>query len=145
MKFGLSFSLEWWEVNKWFPGNTFTLISPMFKTSTSLEVTFRSLRRFRLFELVKKNDDTIQPTCSHRGEKPRRKETLKRRITVASSLNEVSTEQLGNRLMVRGGGGVLLSLPTPLYAAGFYCRYTFKDDANGFPSVSDTCYMRKLT
>jgi hypothetical protein len=32
------------------------------------------------------------------------KETLKRRITVRSSLNEISTE-LGNRVMVGGGGG----------------------------------------
>ncbi len=31
------------------------------------------------------------------------KETLRRRITVTASFNEVSTDQMGNRLAVRGG------------------------------------------
>jgi hypothetical protein len=31
------------------------------------------------------------------------KETLRRKITVTSSFNEVSTDQMGNRVAVRGG------------------------------------------
>jgi len=40
------------------------------------------------------------------------KETLRRRrIAVTSSLNEISTDQLGNRVMERGGGAT----PAPTY------------------------------
>jgi hypothetical protein len=46
------------------------------------------------------------------------KETPKRRITVTSSLNGISTDQLGNRVVVRGKA--LLSPSPPLYAAGIW-------------------------
>jgi len=39
-------------------------------------------------------------------------ETPRRRITVVSSFNEISTDQLGTRVVVRGGGGVTPSSPT---------------------------------
>ncbi len=34
------------------------------------------------------------------------KEAPRRRITVTSSLKETSTDQLGNRVVMRGGGGM---------------------------------------
>jgi hypothetical protein len=37
------------------------------------------------------------------------KETSRRRIMVASSLNEISTDRLGNMVVVKGGGGGLRS------------------------------------
>ncbi len=41
-----------------------------------------------------------------------------RRITDTSSLNEISTEQLENRVVVRAGGGgaLLFPSPTPFYS-----------------------------
>jgi hypothetical protein len=41
------------------------------------------------------------------------KETARRRTTVTSSLNEISADQLGNRVVTGGGGGVI-RLPQPL-------------------------------
>jgi hypothetical protein len=40
------------------------------------------------------------------------KETSRRRINVTSSLNEIFTDQLGNRVAARGGG-ITLPAPTP--------------------------------
>jgi hypothetical protein len=54
------------------------------------------------------------------------KETHRRRITVTSSLNQISTDQLGN-----GGGGLR---PTP-------SEQIFKDVVNGFSSPSYICFM----
>jgi hypothetical protein len=71
------------------------------------------------------------------------KETPRRRITVTSSLSEISTDPLGKvggGEMGGGGGGVLLRLPPPLplqHASG----QMFKDDVNGFSSTSDICIM----
>jgi hypothetical protein len=53
-------------------------------------------------------------------------ETPRRRITVTSSLKGISTDQLENRVAVRGG-----------QAFG----QIFKDDVNGFPSTSDISCM----
>jgi hypothetical protein len=52
-------------------------------------------------------------------------EAPRRRITVTSSLYEISTELLGNRVVVRGKGG---TPPTPASA------HMFEDDVSGFPS-----------
>jgi hypothetical protein len=46
------------------------------------------------------------------------KETSRRRITVMSSLQEISTNQLGNRLVVRWEA--LLRPPPSLSTAGFW-------------------------
>jgi hypothetical protein len=40
------------------------------------------------------------------------RETPRRKITVTSSFNEISTDQLGYRVVVKGGG-VTLPVPTP--------------------------------
>ncbi len=61
-------------------------------------------------------------------------ETPRRRITVTPSFNEISTEQLWNRVVVGGGGeegGVTPHLhPFPQQA----CEQIFEDDVNGlFP------------
>jgi hypothetical protein len=60
----------------------------------------------------------------------------RRRMTVTSSLNEISTDQLGIRVVVREGG---VTPPTPMHsflqqASG----QIFKDDVNGFSSTSDS-------
>jgi hypothetical protein len=55
-------------------------------------------------------------------------ETHRRRIMVTSSFNEMSVDQLGNRVVERGGG-------TPPDPTPFYKRASgeiFKDDTNGF-------------
>ncbi len=45
------------------------------------------------------------------------KEKLRRGITVASSVNEISTDHLRNRVVVRGGRGVIRPPPpTPFYS-----------------------------
>jgi hypothetical protein len=44
------------------------------------------------------------------------------RITVTSSFNEISTDQLGNRV-VGGGGGEALLLPPPTYCRRLLDRY----------------------
>jgi hypothetical protein len=67
------------------------------------------------------------------------RELSRRRRTVTSSLNEIFTDQLGNRVVV-GGGGALLRPPPPLSIAGF-SRRIFKDDVNGFFSTPDICLM----
>jgi hypothetical protein len=53
-----------------------------------------------------------------------------RRITVTSSFNEISTDQLGKRIVLRGKG-FTPSTPNP-----FYSRLLdrLKDDVNGFSS-----------
>jgi hypothetical protein len=48
-----------------------------------------------------------------------KKEAQRRSITVMSSLNEISTDQLGNGMVMVKGGGALLSPPTP---TPFYSR-----------------------
>jgi hypothetical protein len=47
------------------------------------------------------------------------KKTPRRRITVTSSLNEISTNQLGNRVVIRREG-VSLPVPIPFSTAGFW-------------------------
>ncbi len=68
---------------------------------------------------------------------------LRRRITVTSSLNEISTDQLGNRVMVKGGwggGGVGVN-PAAYISLQQAFGQIFKDDVSGFPSSSDICFM----
>jgi hypothetical protein len=58
------------------------------------------------------------------------KEIPKRTITVTSFFNEISTDQLGNRVKVRGWG---VNTPSPpLYTTAAYWQI-FKDDVTGFP------------
>jgi hypothetical protein len=60
-----------------------------------------------------------------------RREKSMRRITVTSSLNEISTDQLGIRMVVREGG---VTPPTPMHS--FLHKASgqiFKDDVNDFP------------
>ncbi len=60
-----------------------------------------------------------------------------RRITATSSSNEISTDQLGNRVLVKGIG------VTPPAHTPFYKRFLgqiFKDDVNGFSSL-DICFI----
>jgi len=47
------------------------------------------------------------------------KETPRRRITLTSSLNEISTNQLGNREIVREGGRRYSARPHPFLKSGF--------------------------
>jgi hypothetical protein len=54
----------------------------------------------------------------------------KRRITVTSSLNEISTDQLGTRVRPP------LMHPFLQRAAAWIC----KDDVNGFSFTSDSCF-----
>jgi hypothetical protein len=65
------------------------------------------------------------------------KETTRRRITVTSSSNEISTNQLGNKVVSgggRGGGGSYCASPHSFkqQASG----QIFKDDVHGFTSIS---------
>jgi hypothetical protein len=55
------------------------------------------------------------------------KETQRRRITVTSSLTEISRDQLGKRVVVEEASGQI-----------------FKDDVNGFPSsrILASCLLR---
>ncbi len=65
------------------------------------------------------------------------KKIAKRRITVTSSLYKLSTDQLRNRVGVRG------SLPRPplaLFTASFHGQIV-EDVVNGLPSTSDICFM----
>jgi hypothetical protein len=67
------------------------------------------------------------------------REIPRKRIT---SLNELSTDQLGNRLVVKGGcrGRHYSARPPPLsteQAPG----QIFEDDVNGFSSTSVICFM----
>ncbi len=64
------------------------------------------------------------------------KETPRRRIAVTSSLNEISTDQLGKRVEVRGERRYS-ARPHP--AAG----QIFKDDVIGFSSISDFFFVPK--
>jgi hypothetical protein len=58
---------------------------------------------------------------------------LRRRITDTSSLNEISTNQPGNRAVMRGGNVTLTS------------GQIFKNDESGFFSNSDICFMSATT
>ncbi len=59
------------------------------------------------------------------------KKTPRRRITVTSSLNEIFTDQLGNRVVKREGGGVT---PHPFLQQAFlFSGQLFKDNVNDFP------------
>jgi hypothetical protein len=62
---------------------------------------------------------------------PCMKETQRRKKTKMSSLSEVSTDQLGNRVV--RGCGTLLPIPFSQQA----CGQILKDDVNGFSSTSD--------
>ncbi len=68
-------------------------------------------------------------SCIYGGRGGTMKETLRRRITVTSSLNEISTDHLRN-----GDGGEALLLPPPPLFTGFL------DDVNGFSSMN-ICFM----
>jgi hypothetical protein len=63
----------------------------------------------------------------------------RRIITVTSSLNEISTDQLGKRVV--GGGGVTQHA-SPLCAASFWKDIYLKDDVNDFPSISRILVFR---
>jgi hypothetical protein len=69
------------------------------------------------------------------------KETPRMRITVTSSLNKISKDQLGNNsnivMVVRGE----TLLPTSVLYSKLLDRY-FNDDVNIFISTSDICFMR---
>jgi hypothetical protein len=69
------------------------------------------------------------------------KETSWMRITVTSSLNEISTDQVENKMVVSGGGGRRYSALIPFYkqASG----QIFNDDVNGISSTLDICLMGK--
>jgi hypothetical protein len=54
---------------------------------------------------------------------------IEEEITVTSSLNEISTDQLGNRVVPKGGGGCPHQLPIQLLASG----QIFIDDVTAFP------------
>ncbi len=58
-------------------------------------------------------------------------------MTVTSSLQEISTYQQGNRVVVRGGGATALTHPFPQPDSG----QIFKEDVNGFSSGSAICFM----
>jgi hypothetical protein len=64
----------------------------------------------------------------------RMKETPRRRIAVTSSLNELPTDQLGNRVFIGDGGdGVTPSAPSLLHQES---GQMYKDDVHGFsPAV----------
>jgi hypothetical protein len=66
------------------------------------------------------------------------KETLRRRISVMSSLNEISKDQLRNRLAVRGKECHCIHPLPPLSTAT--SGELLKDDVNGFSSASDICF-----
>jgi hypothetical protein len=67
------------------------------------------------------------------------KETSRRRITVTSTLDEISRGQLGNLVVVwGGGGGALLRLPP---SSTFFSRLLDSEKLNGFSSPSDIPYM----
>ncbi len=53
-----------------------------------------------------------------------------------SSLNEISMDQLGNRVVVRGWG---VTPPAPPLSTSAF-RQIFKDDVKGFSSSSDICF-----
>jgi hypothetical protein len=75
--------------------------------------------------------DKLAPEGSHELIK----EISRRRITVTSSLKEISTDQVGKR------GEALLFPPPTLYTAGFWIY--FKEDVNGFSSISDICFVHR--
>jgi hypothetical protein len=66
------------------------------------------------------------------------KEISRRRIMVMSSLNEISTDQLGNS---REGYRHYSTRPHPFSTADFWTDAVFKDDVNGFRSSSVIFFM----
>jgi hypothetical protein len=58
------------------------------------------------------------------------------RITVTSSVNEISTDQLGNRVVKRGGGRYSALLHP-------FLQQILKDDVNGFSSTSDIYFLEE--
>ncbi len=58
-------------------------------------------------------------------------------MMVTSSLIELSTDRMGNRVMVREGEGLLRPPPFLQQASG----QMFKDDGFVFSSTSDICFM----
>jgi hypothetical protein len=54
-----------------------------------------------------------------------------------SSSNEISTDKLGNRVVVMGG----FITPTPRPSLPQASVQIFKDDVNGFSSISDICFV----
>jgi hypothetical protein len=58
-------------------------------------------------------------------------------MTVTSSFNDISTDQLGYKVVLRGEEGVTLPPPSPPLSKAD--RY--EDDVNGFSSISDICSM----
>ncbi len=62
------------------------------------------------------------------------KETPRRRITVTSSLNKISMEQLENMVVWRGGG---VTPPASIQAS----RQLYKYNVNNFSSTSNVCFM----
>jgi hypothetical protein len=58
-----------------------------------------------------------------------------------SSLNEISTDQLGNRMVVVRGEGVTSPSAHPHPFLQQASGQIFKDDVNGFSSISDISYM----
>jgi hypothetical protein len=78
------------------------------------------------------------------------KETPMGRITVTSSVNEISTDQLGNRLMVKNVE--LLLGPLPPLSNYSYTGQIFKDDVYSSPplifaswSFSSQCNLSSKT
>jgi hypothetical protein len=69
------------------------------------------------------------------------KETTRRRITVTSSSNEISTDHAGGEKGGNEGEGVTLSTPPPFYSKLHIIM--IKDDVNGFPSIPDIFFMKK--
>ncbi len=69
---------------------------------------------------------------SRRKRKTTKKTTPRRRITVTSSLNLISMDQLGDRVEA-----LLRPHPFLRQASG----QIFKDDVNAFSSISDFCFM----
>jgi hypothetical protein len=66
------------------------------------------------------------------------KETPMRRITATSSLNEISTDQLGNRLGMRGE---CVTPPVPHPFLQQASGQLFEDDVDGFSSTSEIRFM----
>jgi hypothetical protein len=68
------------------------------------------------------------------------KETPRRRIPVTPSLKHIQSF-LGRNMVVMRGVGVTPSAP-PFSAAGFWASgLIYKDDVNGFSTISDICFI----
>ncbi len=69
-------------------------------------------------------------------------ETPRRRISVTSSLNEISTEQLGKRVVWVGGKRYYAPDPS---SGGFRINIVYKDDVNDLSSPTDICTWHSLS